>query len=224
MNAEEYNQIVKERREAREEANPEIRLRREQMEREREERVARLRSEQEPMLAELREVGCVAQGIYDFVNYGGSYPEALPILLKHLQKIPPYSDTILAGIIRSLTVKELRGKFNKLALQMYRDDTREPVANGVRWCLANALSVVAELDDVDEMIELLRDQRNGPARSPFLDALVRFVGKRPEIVEVFDSVKDDPELSVRVQTRQILKRKAVAKAREELVRRRDISS
>ena len=137
-------------------------------------------------------------------------------MLKHLQREPPYSESTLSGIIRSLTVPELRGVLNKIVLRMYLEDTREPVSGEVRWCLANALTVVAELEDVDEMIELVRDPRNGAARDPFVHALVRFLGKRPEIVEVLDSLKDDPDLHVRVQTAQILKRKAVQKAREKL--------
>ena len=222
MNAEEYNRLLGERREARETANPELRLRREQVEREREERVARSRAEQEPLLADLRAVGCIAQGVYDLVNYRGSYPEAIPVLLKHVQRVPPYSETILTGLIRALTVKEGKGVFNKIALRMFREDTHEPSANGVRWCLANALTVVAGIDDVDEMIAFVTNVGHAGSRTPLVDALARFLGRRPDIVEVLESLCDDPFIKKRVQI--VLSRKSVEKAREELKRTRGLSS
>lgn len=196
--------------------NPEFIRKREQVEFERQARVARLKTEQTQLLEDLKEVGFSGKSIWDFVNSHETYPEAIPVFLEHVQRVPKYSETTLTGLIRALTVREAKGLFNKIALQMFREDIHEPKANGVRWCLANALTVVSEITDVDVMIELLRDRRHASARSPLPKALVRFVGRRPDIVEALDALRDDPESGVRFQVAKVLSLKAAERAREVL--------
>lgn len=196
--------------------DPEIIRKREQVERERQERVGRLTAEQTQLLEDLKEVGFNGKSIWDFVNSHEPYPEAIPVLLEHVQRVPTYSETTLTGLIRALTVKEARGLFNKIALKMFREDIHEPKVNGVRWCLANALTVVSEITDVDVMIEFLRDRSHAGARAPFPKALTRFIGRRPDIVEVLDSLCDDSENGVRFQVAKALSLKTVERAREVL--------
>jgi hypothetical protein len=77
-------------------------------------------AEQKPILDDLLAVGYKMDTVWMLVNTNELYPEALPVLLKHLQL--PYSKRIKEGVIRSLIVNEFRGlagptvltEFNKL--------------------------------------------------------------------------------------------------------------
>jgi hypothetical protein len=60
--------------------------RREAQEKELAERAARLRAEEEPLLADLRAViGWKVESVWDLVNTSAKYTEAIPVLLKHLE-------------------------------------------------------------------------------------------------------------------------------------------
>jgi hypothetical protein len=67
----------------------------------------KLRLEQKPILDDLLAVGYKMDTVWMLVNTNELYPEALPVLLKHLQL--PYSERIKEGVIRSLIVNEFRG-------------------------------------------------------------------------------------------------------------------
>ncbi len=73
---------------------------------ERSERSARLRIEEEPILEDLRQINWNVESVWDVDNKGARYPGVIPILLKHL--VLPYSDRIRAGIARALTVPAAR--------------------------------------------------------------------------------------------------------------------
>lgn len=171
-----------------------------------------MRQAQEPLLRDLAEAGVRVETISTLVNTREGYSKAIPVLMKHLERTSDYPEVILNSIARALTVREARGVANRLMISLFRADTHEPKPNGFRWCLGNALSVVAEFGDVNDLIDLIQDTRHGVGRDVLPEALVRFVGKRPDIIDVLDTLQDDPDIGDRV--RQFLKRKAVQRARE----------
>ncbi len=69
---------------------------------ERAERSMRLKQEEEQIVGELKGVGCNVSSVWDLVNTSAKYPEAIPVLLRHLMM--PYSDRTREGIARSLAV------------------------------------------------------------------------------------------------------------------------
>lgn len=171
-----------------------------------------MRQAQEPLLRDLAELGIRVETISTLVSTCEGYSKAIPVLMKHLERSSAYPEVILNSIARALTIREARGVASRLMISLFREDTHDPKPNGFRWCLGNALSVVAELSDVDDLIELIQDTRHGVGRDVLPEALVRFVGKRPDIIEVLESLQDDPDIGDRV--RQFLGRKSVQRARE----------
>lgn len=60
------------------------------------------RQMERPLMDELAEVGINAE-VWDLVNTSAGYPEAIPILVKHLSM--PYNRDIKEGVVRALAVK-----------------------------------------------------------------------------------------------------------------------
>jgi hypothetical protein len=87
-------------------ANPEFQAAKRERDAKLAERVRWLQIEEQPILADLREIGRNVESIWDLVNTATNYREAVPILLKHLQL--PYSDTTRDGIARALAVPDAK--------------------------------------------------------------------------------------------------------------------
>lgn len=99
-------------------------------------------AEQADLLSNLKDVGVPVASVYDFVNVGGTPPEAVPVLVKHLRR--PYHPRIREGIIRSLTVRHARGLAYAPLVEAFKSE-RDPI---MRWVIANALSVISSLDEL----------------------------------------------------------------------------
>lgn len=147
---------------------------------ERQESLKRLKIEQEPILADLREVGWDVDSVWFFVNTRLKYKTAIPVLLRHLPM--PYSDRTRSGLARSLGVPEpeVREAWPLLVREyrkapdgwgitapgdhrMYKLDAK----NG----LAIALSVAVTDATLGELIDLVEDSSLGESRIFLLRAL-----------------------------------------------------
>lgn len=152
-----------------------------------------LEKEDQRIAAELRAVGIKVDGVYDLVNSRRSYKEAIPVLVELL---PTVQDTrIKEGVVRALAVKEAVGE--DVARAMIRefeaiDPSGPPVEQGLKWAIANTLSVVARDPVFEEVAALARDQRHGKAREMLAEALARM--KDPRAVEVLVELLDDDEV------------------------------
>ena len=101
------------------------------------------------------------QSIDDLVNTRDSYPEAIPILVRHMHTVqhPIMVDTIA----RALTVKEARGT-GAVGIILYRLKHTKPSPTEAgdeyqaRWALANALTVLADGTVLEEIQRLLQDE------------------------------------------------------------------
>jgi hypothetical protein len=91
---------------ARLQADPKWVAAREQEEEVRQKASAEFRRLEAPLVEELRAAGFQVESAWDFVNTSAPYPEALPILLRHLQR--PYPGQIREGIARALGVQEAK--------------------------------------------------------------------------------------------------------------------
>jgi hypothetical protein len=170
-------------------------------EQERTERSARLRIEEEPILAELREIGLCIESVWDLVNTSFKYAEALPILLKHLSH--PYSDKTKEGIARALAVPEFEvQKAWPLLFDEYckakagwgpkgPDDKRE-YKLGAKDGLACALSAAVTDETLPELILLAKDRRQGESRILLLSALRK--SRNPMAKQAIEELANEPEL------------------------------
>ena len=71
---------------------------------ERRERVQGLRLAEQPIVQDLRNAGCEVSSVWDLVNTSVPYPDALPVLLAHLQH-GGYPDRVMESMGRAMAVK-----------------------------------------------------------------------------------------------------------------------
>lgn len=183
--------------------NPEFVARKQAQEQERSERAARIRVEEEPILAELRGIGWDVQSVWDLVNTNTPYPEAISILLKHL--LLPYSDVVKDGMARALAVPEPEVQAAwQLLIEEYRKaltgwgikapgDTTE-YRLGAKDGLACALAASVTDGTLPELVALAKDRTQGESRVLLLSALKKRRNKSPLATQAIDELASDPEL------------------------------
>jgi hypothetical protein len=183
--------------------NPEFVARKQVREQERTERSAQIQVEEAPILAELREVGWEVQSVWDLVNTSSPYPEAVPILLKHL--LLPYSDVVKEGIARSLAVPELQ--VQEAWPLLVREYRKAPMGLGIKAPgdtteyrlsakdgLACALAASVTDETLPELIVVAKDRTLGESRVLLLSALKKLKDKNPLAHQAIPELEHDPEL------------------------------
>jgi hypothetical protein len=132
-----------------------------------ERKAAEWRRAEAPLVEELRSAGFDVDSAWDLVNTSTPYPEALPILLDHLER--PYPDRVREGIARALAVRDARFGWKRL-VRLYRD---QAAGTDAKDGLAVALAAAADDDVVDELIALARDGTHAQSRLLLLRGLSR---------------------------------------------------
>lgn len=158
----------------------------------REERRRLLRIAEAPVVADLHAVGIEVDSAWDLVNTSDPYYEALPVLLKHLQR-GGYPPRIVQGIARALAVKPAVMYWDEL-VALYKSVV-EPEGSRVADAkdgLAVTLSACVNRAKIGELIELARDPSNGSTRIYFLRPIMRLGGDEGR--SMVASVVDDPIL------------------------------
>lgn len=138
------------------------------------------RKAQQPLVEELRAAGFDVESVWDLFNRKEPwnkkervrpYPEAVPILLKHLPR--DYPAAVREGIARALALPEAKVGWD-LLIQLYRDESEKRAKDG----LAVAISGAADDDVIGDVIALARDPRHGSSRLLLLLALERSADPR----------------------------------------------
>jgi hypothetical protein len=173
------------------EKNPTFRAQRQEREEAFRRRHEELRQAEAPLVQALAEVGLDVKSVWDLVNRATRrYPEAMPVLLDHLQR--PYPDAIRDGIARALTVAEARSHWDVLT-RLYREEQGRRTKDG----LAVAIGGIATDDVLEDVIDLAKDTRHGTSRVLLLLALER--SKDPRAQQTLMELGTDPELQKEVQ-------------------------
>lgn len=159
----------------------------------------RLSIEEVPIVAELRMLGLELESVWDLVSRPSNYPEAIPVLLNHLQK--PYSDRTREGIARALSIRfpAVRAAW-PILVKEYRntpegwgivapDDTVN-VKLGAKDGLACTLCVAVTDETMEEFIGLIKDPANGESRILLLKPLRK--SKNPQAKIVLEELASDP--------------------------------
>jgi hypothetical protein len=162
-----------------------------------EEMGARLTIEEQPILADLCTIGCNIESVWFFYTVRANYPDAIPILLKHL--LLPYSDRTREGIARALSFREAKYAW-PVIVEEYK---KAPIGKGIiepngveeyrlgtKDALAAALSIIADASVIEELIELAKDCSNGESRILLLSAIKKSksaIAKQAIIELSFDS-------------------------------------
>lgn len=170
---------------------------------ERAERSTRLAAEEVPLAADLHGLGLEASSAWDLVNSKEPYSQAVPVLLKHLQR--PYSDRIREGIARALAIPhvEVQKNWSLLVAEYCKTsfgqgivaigDTKE-YRLGAKDGLAVVLSVAVTNHRLPELIELASDPIHGSSRVLLLSALRKRRRTNRLVQEAIPRLSRDPEL------------------------------
>ena len=155
MTAEE---VVREKQE-RLQTDPQYRAQVEAVEAERAERVRALCEAEAPVVADLRRAGVSVASVWDLVNTSEPYPDALPVLMEHLER-GGYPDRVMESLGRALAVKPAVTYWERLKA-LYASPDRQGQQEGLVVALA-ASATKAQLDD---LISFLGWFERGSARS-----------------------------------------------------------
>ena len=147
---------------------------------------ARDRVEEAHLLADLRNVGWDLNSVWDLVNTREPYPEAVPVLLKHLGR--DYSDPIRDGIARALGVRAARYAWPELIAHW----RTAPEGTRTKDGLGVAVACAALPEDVPALIDLAYDTSLGSSRIFLLRPLMR--SRNPKAREALEALADDPQL------------------------------
>lgn len=109
------------------------------------ERARALTADEAPIILELASVGITVSSVYDFVGKQPASEVAIPILIRHLSV--EHHERIREGLIRGLS----RPSARKLAFEPLRNAFLEERDPALRWVLANALSSMARLGEVEDL-------------------------------------------------------------------------
>jgi hypothetical protein len=157
--------------------------------------------EYQELTDELLTTGIKIESIWDLVNTKEKYPKAIPFLLKHLQK--KYSDDVKQGIIRALTVKEAKGQAVPLLIKEYLKTPKEK--EDFRWTIGNAVWATITKNEVESILPIVLDKKNGWSREGFIFALS--VVKDDKIKNILVQVMDDNDKIIRDAVKKVLRKK-----------------
>lgn len=150
----------------------------------REERVRLLSAAELPIVEDLNAVGASVSSVWDLVNTSVPYPDALPVLLAHLER-GGYPDRVMESLGRALAVKPAVTWWDDLK-RLYLSARGPGEEDGTAVALA-ACATRAQLDD---LIALLDVDERGESRIYFIRSIKRLGGQRGRAI--LESLRDDP--------------------------------
>lgn len=161
----------------------------------------------------LLEAGLRINNINDFIHTKESYPEAIPVLIEFLSHTV---DQIWwkEAIVRSLTTKEAKGVANKPLLEAYARTDKQKYSSFC-WAIGNAFEIIIQPEDVDPILEIVKDKDNGTSRQMFVMALAKIKSRKEDIENVLIPLIDDDDITGHVL--YTLGKLKSEKAREKIV-------
>jgi hypothetical protein len=141
---------------------------------------------EKPIVADLRNVGVDVDSVWALVETSVPYPDALPVLLKHLM-LGGYPDRVMEDLGRALAVKPAVFAWGEL-----RELYLKAEGQGEKQGLAVALAASATSEQLDALIELAVESSHGSTRIFFLRPIKRLGGQRGR--EVLETLRSDPAL------------------------------
>ncbi len=138
-----------------------------QKEEKRQQRITLYMKAVKPILPELSQVGLDVESIGNLYTKRFDYQRAIPILLRWLPRVTNLD--VKEDIVRALSVPWARStEAPELLVEEFR---RAEDIISLKWAIGNALSVVADDKVLTEIVELIKDSKNGKAREMLVVAL-----------------------------------------------------
>lgn len=143
-----------------------------------------------PVLADLAQIGYHIERISDLFNKRLNYRDAIPVLLLWLPRVENVD--IKEALVRALSVPWARPVAGPvLVKEFYKMQNESNI--GIKWAIANALSVVADDRVFMEIVDLVSDHRHGKAREMLALSLGNM--KDPRAQDVLIGLLDDEEVA-----------------------------
>jgi hypothetical protein len=114
-----------------------------------------------PVLADLAEAGFNLEWISDLYSQKLNYKGVIPILLEWLPRIENLD--VKEDIVRALSVPWAKSVAAPLLVSEF-NKLEDESNTGIKWAIANALSVVADDRVFTEIVSIVNDRRHGKAR------------------------------------------------------------
>jgi hypothetical protein len=151
------------------------------------ERIAGREAEKQ-VLEDLRGVGVNVETVWDLVNSRDSYPQAVPVLARHLAH--PYPIKNRESLVRALTVKESKGVADESLIAMLASlaPAKTYEENQLVWLIGHALAFAASPRSLPRIASLAKDDRYASAREGLCKALGGW--RSPVAVEALCSLLD----------------------------------
>jgi hypothetical protein len=147
-------------------------------------RVGLLRAAEQAIVADLGDAGVVVESVWDLVNTATPYPDALPVLMDHLER-GGYPDRVMQGVGRALAVKPSVTYWDRLkALYLAARGPEE--VDGI----AVALAACATKHQFDDLVGFLRAEPGGQSRIYFLRPILKVGGAEGR--SVVEALSEDP--------------------------------
>jgi hypothetical protein len=164
-------------------SDPDYQARKAAFETEQAARVEVLRKAEQPIVADLRQVGVTVTSVWDLVNTSDPYLDALPVLMAHLER-GGYPDRVMESLGRALAVKPAVAWWNQL-MTLYSKPRNDGEEDGVAVALA-ACATKAQLVD---LVSFLSWTERGQSRIYFLRPIKRLGGDEGRVL--LEQLRDD---------------------------------
>jgi len=147
--------------------------------------------EEKELLDELATNGLSVNSVADLYNKKLDYRTVVPLLIEWLPRI---SDAgAKEEVVRALSVKWAKPDAAPALLRELRQDSSDPTGIGIRWAIANALSVVATDAVFEDVRDLVNCKEYGKAREMLAIALGN-MRKTPAAEKTLIELLDDEEI------------------------------
>jgi len=127
-----------------------------------------LLEDQKELIAACNAAGVQMQSVWDLVNTSEPYPNAIPILVKHLEE--KHQPRTTEGIVRALTTPGARGIAFVALVRLFQ--RTNDASSELKWLIGAAIAESAMATDTETVIELGNDQAHGRGRDFLPLALV----------------------------------------------------
>lgn len=180
---------------------------------EKRERLKKLRRLQEPIAKDLLAQGIIIESVWDLIRHIGEYDDALPVLLKHLER-DYYSDARDA-LARAFCTPAAYPYFDSLA-ELYRKTSKKDPKDWALGGLSIALTACSKDKRLSEIMELAG--LGITAGRPIFIAHLKRYWRRPDVWEWLNKNLDEPSLAATlapwIQKKRMQIDKAVVSSRK----------
>jgi len=151
--------------------------------------------EVEGLEAELRAANIRVDSFEDMNRKPDNFKAGFPIILRHLE-CGEYSDLTKRDMAFVFATKDANEYWNKLTA-LYESTRSSKTSPLFMEGLAQALAASYREPEIEKLIELSKDRRNGPTRMMLVYGLKR--SRKIDVTELLIELADDPEIGKQVE-------------------------